>query len=418
MGETRAAERISEEAVRTLEHVRSRRDEFVDFLSSLCLVESPTDHPDTQSEVHALLEPAFESIGFDVRIVPGRVSGDHLLAVPRRRDRSAPTQLLVGHSDTVWPLDTLERMPVRIDEGRLHGPGSLDMKGGLTQIFFALRALRELGQEPEVTPVVFVNADEEVGSPDSRRHVRRLAKAAARALILEPSLGPRGLIKTARKGVGRFEITVRGRAAHAGLDPGAGASAILELSHVIQRLNDLNDPTRGTTVNVGRIDGGTRSNVVAAEARASVDVRVTSIEAGEELERKVAAIEPATPGVTIEVKGGIRIAPLERTPRNLRLWETAREVGSRLGFELDHAMAGGGSDGNTTSLYTATLDGLGCVGDGAHADHEHIVIDASVDRCALLARLLLAPAEGSAAEGSAAEASAVGESAADRRGID
>lgn len=386
------SERRSEEAARTLEHVRGSRDEFVDFLSSLARAESPTDHPDTQAEVHALLAPAFESIDFEVRIVPGRVSGDHLLAFPKRRDKASPMQLLVGHSDTVWPLETIERMPVHVEEGRLHGPGTLDMKGGLTQILFALRALHELGDEPEVTPVVFVNSDEEVGSPDSKRHVRRLAKRANRALILEPSLGPRGLIKTARKGVGRFEITIRGRAAHAGLQPEAGASAIVELAHVIEELNLLNDPERGTTVNVGRIDGGTRPNVIAAQAHASVDVRVTSVEDGRELERRVRAIEPATPGVTIDVKGGLGVAPLERTPRNVRLWETAREVGSQLGFELEDAMAGGGSDGNTTSLYTATLDGLGCVGDGAHADHEHIVIGPSVDRCALLARIVLAPA--------------------------
>ena len=381
----------TEEAVRTLEHVRSRHDEFVDFLSTLCRIESPTDHPETQSDVHAVLGPAFEEIGYDVRIVRGRVSGDHLLAMPRRRRRGAPTQLMIGHSDTVWPLDTLQRIPVRLDGDRLHGPGSLDMKGGLTQIVFALRTLHHLGREPAVTPVVFVNSDEEVGSPDSKRHVRRLARQAHRAFILEPALGPQGLVKTARKGVGRFEITVRGRAAHAGLDPGAGASAILELSNLIQKLNALNDPERGTTVNVGRIDGGTRPNVVAAQATASVDVRVVSMADGEELERSVRSIEASTPGVTIEVQGGIRVAPLERTPRNRRLWQTAKEVGERLGLELDHAMAGGGSDGNTTSLFTATLDGLGCIGDGAHADHEHIVVDPSLERCALLARLLLAP---------------------------
>lgn len=380
-----------EEAHRLLEHVRSRRDEFVDFLSRLCEVESPTDHPDTQSDVHAILGPALEDLGYDVRIVTGRTSGNHLLAYPKRRRTSAPNQLLIGHSDTVWPLQTLERMPVQVEEGRLHGPGTLDMKGGLTQIVFALRALRALDHEPEVTPVVFVNSDEEVGSPDSKRHVRRLARRAERALILEPSLGPRGLIKTARKGVGRFEVTVKGRAAHAGLDPDAGVSAILELSNVIQALNRLNDPEAGTTVNVGRIDGGTRPNVIAAEARASVDVRVATVAAGEELEERVNAIEPTREGIELIIEGGIRVAPLERTPRNQRLWRTARSAGSELGMDLDDAMAGGGSDGNTTSLYTATLDGLGCVGDGAHADHEHIVIDPSVDRCALLARLLLAP---------------------------
>jgi glutamate carboxypeptidase len=386
-------ERAAEEARTTLEIAHGMKDEFVDFLSSLALVESPTNHPETITGVHAILGPELEDLGFDVRVITGRVSGDHLYARPRRRGRGAPSQLLVGHTDTVWPLDTLGRMPVKIVDGRLHGPGTLDMKGGLTMMLFALRVLRVLDREPEVTPVIFMNADEEVGSPDSKPWVRRLARAANRALILEPSLGADGRIKTARKGVGRFEIAIKGRAAHAGLEPELGASAILELSHVIQELHALNDPETGTTVNVGVIDGGIRPNVVAAVARASVDVRVMSTEDGRRIEERVAAIRPAVPGVEIEVQGGISVSPLERTPRNRRLWESTRAIGDAMGLELKDTLAGGGSDGNTTSLYTATLDGLGCVGDGAHADHEHIVIDPTLDRCALLAQLLLAPAQ-------------------------
>jgi glutamate carboxypeptidase len=384
-------ERAKDDALRTLGHVRGRRDEFVDFIGDLCRIESPTDRPDTQAEVHALLGPALEELGYDVRIIPGRISGDHLLAVPKGRSKGIPTQLLVGHTDTVWPVDTLESMPVEVVDGRLHGPGTLDMKGGLTQIIFALRALRDLGQKPEVTPVIFINADEEVGSPDSCRHVQRLARASRRAFVMEPALGEEGRIKTARKGVGLFDITIRGLASHAGLDPEAGASAILELSHVIQQLDALNDPEAGTTVNVGVVDGGTRSNVIAANARASVDVRIARSEDGLAVSERIESIQARTPGVTVEVEGGIRAEPLERTPRNRRLWRTALEVGRDLGLELQEAMVGGGSDGNTTSLFTATLDGLGCVGDGAHADHEHILIDPSLDRSALLARLLLTP---------------------------
>lgn len=384
------------DALRTRELVRGMRDEFVAFVSRLCEIESPTDRPETQAAVHAILGSALAELGFDVRIVRARRggaqrSGDHLLASPAGRARGVPTQLLVGHTDTVWPLETLERMPVRIDDGRLFGPGTLDMKGGLTMAIFALRALRRLGVEPEVTPVLFLNSDEEVGSPDSKRHVRRLARASSRALVLEPALGLDGRIKTTRKGVGRFEIVVQGKAAHAGLDPTAGASAIVELAHVIHRLDSLNDPERGTTLNVGLVDGGTRPNVVAARARASVDVRVTTVEEGHALEEKIRAIRPVTPGVTLKVDGGMGIRPLERTPRNARLWEYARVVGDTLGLSLRDGSAGGASDGNTTSQFTATLDGLGCVGDGAHADHEHIVIEDSLDRCALLARLMLAP---------------------------
>ena len=389
---TRQAIGATEVGERTLERVHGMHEAFVNFVSSLCRVESPTDHPDTQSEVHEILEPAFRDLDYDVRIIRGRKSGDHLLAVPRARSRRSPFQLLMGHSDTVWPIGTLDRMPVCVEGGRLCGPGTLDMKGGLGMIIFALRALRDMDMVPTVAPVVFVNADEEMGSPDSKRHVVRLAKAASRALVLEPALGPSGLIKTARKGIGNFEVYLRGKASHAGLDPEAGASAILELSHVIQQVDLLNEPDKGTTLNVGIVKGGTRPNVVAAEATASVDVRVTSRDHGRRIEERMSAIETVNQDVVIEVSGEIRVPPLERTPRNVTLWEEARQRGGELGLALDQGLAGGGSDGNTTSLYTATLDGLGCVGDGAHADHEHIELAPSLDRCALLARLLMAPA--------------------------
>lgn len=380
-----------EESARTLEHVRGMRDEFIEFVSRLCEIESPTDRPRTQAAVHDVLTPALEALGFDVEIVDGLRGGDHLLASPRHHVEGTATQLLVGHTDTVWPLGTLQRMPVQVEDGRLHGPGTLDMKGGLTIMIFALRALRELDLWPDLDPVLFINSDEEVGSPDSKRHVERLARSASRALILEPSMGADGRIKTARKGVGRFEIAIRGRAAHAGLEPEAGASAIVELAEVVRRLDGMNDPERGTTVNVGVVAGGTRANVVAAGARAVVDARVATAAQGEALEEQIHALRAVTPGVSLSIDGGFRVSPLERTPRNVRLWERARSVGAALGMDLQDVLAGGGSDGNTTSLYTATLDGLGCVGDGAHADHEHIVIDASLDRCALLARLLLPP---------------------------
>ncbi len=377
---------------RILEHVLGRRDEFVSFLTRLAELESPTDVPASQAAVQAVLREALEDLGFDVRFLPGRgASGGHLYARPRARRKGAPAQLLIGHSDTVWPVGTLERMPVREDDGRLAGPGTLDMKGGLTQIVFALRTLRDLGLEPQLTPVVFVNSDEETGSPDSKRTVHRLARRVRRAFVAEPALGEAGRIKTARKGVGRFRVEVTGRSAHAGLDPEAGASAVLELAHVIQGLHALADPERGVTVNVGVVEGGTRANVVPARAGALVDARVRTREDGDRLEEAVRALEATVPGTSVSVEGGIAVPPLERTPRNRRLWEQAREAAREMGLELEEAMAGGGSDGNTTSLHTATLDGLGCVGDGAHAEHEHIRIRPSLERCAVLARLLLLP---------------------------
>lgn len=371
--------------------VRGMHDEFVDFLGAMAGIESPTDRPETQAGVQEILVEAFGDLGFATRILPGRSSGGHFYAVPERRVRGRAAQLMIGHTDTVWPVDTLQEMPVRLDEGRLYGPGTLDMKGGLTQMVFALRALRALGREPEVTPVVFINSDEEIGSPESKPWVERISGRVQRAFVLEPALAPDGRIKTARKGVGSYQITIRGKAAHAGLEPEAGASAVEELSHVIQALHGLTDLEVGTTVNVGLVAGGTRENVVAPRATAGVDVRVMTSEAGRTLDEAIRSIRPVTPGVRIEVAGGIRVPPLERTPRNMRLWDRATQIASGMGLVLDHAMAGGGSDGNTTSQYTATLDGLGCVGDGPHALHEHIEVLPTLDRCALLAGLLMSP---------------------------
>ncbi|HSR42839.1 MAG TPA: M20 family metallopeptidase, partial [Longimicrobiales bacterium] len=367
--------------------------ELTDLLLALVRAESPTDVPGAQREAQAILTGALEEVGLAVRYIPGDTTGGHLLARPDHRPSSRPIQLIVGHCDTVWPLGTLAERPARVVGGRLYGPGAYDMKAGLAQAVLALRTLRELGLDPPVTPVVFVNSDEEVGSTESRRWVVRLARLASRALILEPSLGMSGKIKTARKGVGRFDVVVTGKAAHAGLDPGAGASAILELSHVIQRVHELNDPEGGTTVNVGVVDGGIRPNVIAPRSRAQVDVRVLTREAGEQVTEALRALEPRTPGVSISVEGGMAIPPLERTPRNRRLWRTVRRVGREVGLDLEEATAGGGSDGNTTSRFTATVDGLGPVGDGAHALHEHVEVDGMVRRCALLARLLLAPGD-------------------------
>jgi glutamate carboxypeptidase len=282
-------------------------------------------------------------------------------------------------------------MPIEVRDGVIRGPGVYDMKGGLAQMIFALRALRALGLEPSVTPVVFVNSDEESGSRESTRHIRRLARVAERAFVLEPSLGPSGKLKTARKGAGRFSVVVRGAAAHAGLDPTGGASAILELSYLIQSLFALNDPARGITVNVGTIDGGLSPNVVAPESRAVVDVRVPTPEDARRVEESILGLTPVTPGVKVVVDGGMGRPPMQRTPRNRRLWKRARRLGEELGLELEEGLAGGASDGSTTSLYCATLDGLGAVGDGAHAAHEFVYADSMVQRCALLALLVMEP---------------------------
>jgi glutamate carboxypeptidase len=284
-------------------------------------------------------------------------------------------------------------MPISVNETRLRGPGVFDMKGGLAQIVFALRTMRELGLEPEVTPVVMITSDEEVGSAESQRHIERFARLARRVFVLEPALGVDGRLKTARKGTGHFEVTVVGRASHAGIAPEEGASAILEMSHVIQRLFSLNDPARGITVNVGTVAGGLRSNVIAPQSIAEVDVRVPTEETAREVEDYIQNIQPVTNDVTVKISGGILRSPMEATDRNQALWRLARSIGFELGMELQQGTSGGASDGNITSLFTATLDGLGAVGDGAHAQREYIDIDRTLERCALLVMLLMAPAD-------------------------
>src|SRR5947209_4991351 len=354
-------------------------------------LESPSLDAASQEPVLARLAAELEAVGFRIRRLPGRQTGGQLWAVPRERRRGAPAQLLLGHCDTVWPRGTVERMPVGVTGGRLTGPGVYDMKGGLVQGIFALRALRDLGLAPTVTPAFFIDSDEEIGSLESIPRLKRVARRVRRVFVLEPSLGPEGRLKTRRKGSLRFTIRIQGRAAHSGLDPEKGASAILELARVIQRLYALADAARGITVNVGVVAGGLRANVVAPEARAELDVRVLATEDARRMERTILDLAPATPGTTLEVIGGIDRPPLEATPGNRVLWEAARRRAEALGIPLAEGTAGGASDGSLTSRFVPTLDGLGAVGDGAHALHEHVLVDRMPERAALLALLLLEP---------------------------
>lgn len=377
---------------RLLSYLSQRENEMVDLLIKIVGIETPSSVPESQAEVQSVLRDVLEDRGFRVRSIRGRRYGGHLLAVPKDRTPRQPIQLLLGHCDTVWPRGTLPEMPVHMSNGKLYGPGVYDMKAGLVQIAFAVDALQQLNESPTIAPVILINSDEEIGSPESKAHIRRLAKFADRAFIAEPSLGPAGKLKTARKGVGRFTIRVIGKASHAGLAPEEGASAILELSHVVQELFALNDPERGITVNVGTIDGGLRANVVAPESRAEVDVRVASQQDAEYIETAIHNMQAVTPGTHLDISGGIGRPPMEKTDRNEMLWNLALEASDELGIQLEDGRAGGGSDGNWTSQLTATLDGLGAVGDGAHARTEFVYVDRLVERTALLARMMLYPA--------------------------
>jgi glutamate carboxypeptidase len=376
-----------------LEMIRGQQAEMLRFLSELVLAESPSPEAQAQAVPLALLREALVDLGFEVLLLPGESSGGQLLARPAVGSpwAAAETQLLLGHCDTVWPRGTLQEMPLLIEENVVRGPGVFDMKGGLTQMIFALRALRALGLKPALMPLVFVNSDEEIGSLESRALIEQLAQEAQRAFILEPALGPEGMLKTARKGVGHFELRVHGRAAHAGLDPEKGVSAILAMALLVQELHNLTDLQNGISVNVGTIEGGLRSNVIAPQSRATIDARAQTVADAQRLEQQILNLASPLAGVTVEVSGGFNRQPLERTERNQALWRRAEAAGRELGLTLQQGSAGGGSDGNFTSQFTATLDGLGPVGDGAHARHEFLLIDKMLERTALLALLLLEP---------------------------
>ncbi len=366
--------------------------ELVELVERLAGAESPSLDPHSQRGPFGILAAELDRIDYLVRPVHGVGVGDHLYARPKQRLHNGARQLLIGHMDTVWPIGTIAEMPIRGEDGLLFGPGVADMKGGLVEIVFALRALRELELQPSVTPVVFVNTDEEIGSIDSTRFIALLAQGAERAFVLESGEGAGGKLKIARKGLGRFTVTVRGRSSHAGADFERGVSAILELSHQVQRLFALNDPAQGVTVNVGTIDGGLHPNVVAAGASAIVDARAPTEAAAHRLEREIRGLQPVLEGASIEVEGGFGRPPMEPLPRNRALLATAKRLGHELGLSIDDAgLVGGGSDANTTSLFTATLDGLGPIGEGSHASDERIDTTRLPARSALMALLLLEP---------------------------
>ena len=370
--------------------VRARHSEAVEFLRKLVLVETPTLEPQTQAVALQQLDEGLAAAGLRCRRHSGYTSGGMLLASWPRQRRSS-LQLLIGHCDTVWPLGTLDSMPVEIDGSRMRGPGVYDMKCGVTQTVFALRALRDCGLEPEVKPVVFINSDEEIGSHDSEKYIRWLAGAANRVFVMEPSLTPAGWLKTARKGVRQYRIKVTGRAAHAGLNPEEGVSAILEMSRLVEALFALNDVQRGVSVNVGIISGGSRSNVIAAECVADVDVRVPTADDAARVDAAIRGLKASNPEAIVCASLTQGRLPMEQSAAGKTLWEAACGHAESLGFALEQGRAGGGSDGNITNLYAPTLDGLGAVGDGAHAAHEYVDLDRMVERTALLALLLLEP---------------------------
>ena len=359
---------------------------MLDVIQTLVRQESPSTDKSAVDRCGAEVAGCLRDLGVAVTTVPGQHAGDHIRA---EFGSGAEQVLVLGHLDTVWPVGQLARMPVRLDGGRLHGPGVYDMKAGIGLALLALRALTRLALRPRHRIVLLFTSDEEIGSATGRPLVEAEADRSAAVFVVEPPL-PGGGLKTSRKGVGAFTIEAHGVAAHAGIEPERGASAIREIAHQIIALDALQEPAAGLSLNAGVVEGGSRSNVVPEHARVELDVRVSTRADARRIEMALAGLRPQVPGVSLTVTGGIHRPPFERTADVVALYARAREVAAEIGRELSEGGTGGASDGNFTAARgVPTLDGLGAIGDGAHALGEHILVDAVPWRAALLAGLML-----------------------------
>ncbi|HKM68358.1 MAG TPA: M20 family metallopeptidase [Candidatus Acidoferrum sp.] len=372
-----------------LPSLRQRLPQMVETLRELTLLESPSLEKQPTDRCCEFLAEQWLRHGTIVQIIKQRHRGDHLRVLWTPSDSRPKSQLLVlGHYDTVYPSGTLATMPFRVSGGKAFGPGTFDMKAGIVQSLFALEALRETRAEIRKRLVFLWTSDEEIGSESSREIIEAEAQRSDAVFVLEPSLGPRGLLKTSRKGVGQAELIVHGRASHAGLAPEKGINAVHELAAQIARIEKWNDLRRGVTINADIVSGGSRANVIPDHAQATLDLRAWRQADMRALEKRLNSLKPVHRGAKLELRGGFDRPPLERQ-QSAALFARAKSIARQLGFPLGEAAAGGGSDGNfTAALGIPTLDGLGAVGDAAHAPHEHILINAMPQRAALLAALL------------------------------
>lgn len=369
--------------------LQSRLPKMLDLLRELTLAESPSTEKAPADRCCGFLADHWQLRGGAVEVLHQKVRGNQLRVVWEPKSESARGQLFVlGHYDTVYPTGTLAQMPFRISGGKVFGPGTFDMKAGIVQALFAFEILQEL-RIPVTKTVVFLwTADEEIGSESSRSLIEAEAKHSEAVFVLEPSLGPRGLIKTSRKGVGEAELTVLGRASHAGLAPEKGINAIHELAAQLARIERWNDLRRGVAVNADMIAGGSRTNVIADRAKAILDLRAWRTADMRALERRLHSLKPIHRGAKLTITGGFNRPPMERK-QSAALFSRAKSLAKQIGFSLGEAAAGGGSDGSfTAALGIPTLDGLGAVGDGAHSTGEHVIAKTMPQRAALLAALL------------------------------
>jgi glutamate carboxypeptidase len=378
----------SAEAERRLAYFKERGEQMVSTICDLVEIESPSDNKDAVDRVAEAVAEKFSRLGGEIHFHRAKDFGSHLQV--NFGGKSAKPVLLLGHYDTVYALGTLATMPCRVAGNKLTGPGVLDMKSGIALMLHALAALQEWHKGGLLRPVtVLLVSDEEVGSSSSRAITEALAKRAAAVLVLEPSYGREGAVKTARKGVGDYLLRVTGKAAHAGLDFNKGVNAIRELARQIEKVSGFTDPKKGLTVNVGVVSGGSRTNVVPAQAEARIDVRIARLKDAAGIDKKMRRLRPFNGQCKIEISGGINRPPMERTAGVAALYVQAAAIARELGWKLGEAAVGGGSDGNfTAGLGIPTLDGLGGVGDGAHATHEHILISELPRRAALIAGLI------------------------------
>ncbi len=358
-------------------------------LRNFVLAESPSLEKAPADRCCAIVAAAWRKRGARVERLPQKHRGDHLrITWQSQKSRTAGQLLVLGHYDTVYATGALAKMPFRISAGKVRGPGTFDMKAGIVQALFALEALQQT-ETPLRKRIVFLwTSDEEIGSDSSRKLIEAEARRSDAVFVLEPSLGPLGLVKTARKGVGEAEIIVHGRASHAGLAPQEGVNAVHELAQQITQLQKWNDLRRGISVNADIIEGGTRVNVIAERARAVIDLRALRLSDMRQLEKRLHTLKPLTRGARLEIRGGFNRAPMERRV-SAALFSRAKSLAGQMGLSIGECMAGGGSDGNlTAALGVPTLDGLGAVGDGAHSAHEHVIARTMPQRAALLAAIL------------------------------
>lgn len=372
-----------------LKYFEERRDALVETVRQLVEVESPSDNKQAADRLGALLAGRFEGLGGHSKFHRSEQFGNHL-QVDFGGKRGSKPVLLLGHYDTVYPVGTLSSMPCKLGDGRLWGPGTLDMKSGIATMLHVIEAFRAWYEDTLPRPVtVLLVSDEEVGSDTSRAITESLAKRSEAVLVLEPSYGLQGAVKTARKGVGEYTLKVTGKAAHSGLDFEKGESAILEMARQLPAIAKLTNLKRGITLNVGLVQGGTRVNVIPAEATATLDVRVLRIKDAGEIDRQLRRLKPFNRKCKLTIRGGLNRPPMERNAGVAELYAKAAGIAKELGWKLTEAAVGGGSDGNfTAGLGIPTLDGLGGVGEGAHATNESILISELPRRAALIAGLI------------------------------